>query len=429
MFKNTKQKVIAGVAGLAVVAALGAGFAYANGAFTPATTPEAPATVAKANVQRNMKQLTAANVTKAAANLTFAGTDVSATNPVSVSIADGHVMVTETSSDTAANNVWYAPRRAAALAARLAETKVTDSADENKDTDIKDVTYVVTDTEGNVKIAVTEEPTADAVATAGKQTPLDETNPDEVKSTVTVEVTEDEAKHMDEVQPTADTKTDAEKTSDTKADSEKTSDATSDKKEDTNATSTDTPTEAPKTDKVLNESTGFTMSEDTHDGLADDEKANVATSGGKEVTDPTGTAITPAAPAPKQEAATEAEAPAPEKAETVAQNAPEPSYSAPAAPSNSSSYTAPAAPSNSSSYTAPSQPAQREKHYVVDVYAWDEQVQTGSHYLTSDGHIFYDDNSLNAYMKQQIKAGHTRISYSVEPDYTTVHHPEQGHWE
>ena len=418
MLKTTKQKVIAGVAGLAVVAALGAGFAYANGAFTPAYAPEAPATVAKANVQRNMKQLTAANVTKAAANLTFAGTDVSVTNPVSVSIADGHVMVTETSSDTAANNVWYAPRRAAALAARLAETKVTDSADENKDTDIKDVTYVVTDTESNVKIAVTEEPTADAVATAGKQTPLDETNPDEVKSTVTVEVTEDEAKHMDEVQPTADTKTEAE-TSDTKADSEKTSDATSDKKEDANATSTDTPAEAPKTDKVLNESTGFTMSEDTHDGLADDEKANVATSGGKEVTDPTGTAITPAAPAPKQEAATEAEAPAPEKAETVAQNAPEPSYSAPAAPSNSSSY------------TAPSQPAQREKQrvWVVDKPAWDETIETGEHIRISDGTIFYNAADATAYVKQQIKAGITRISYSVEPDYTTVHHPEEGHWE
>lgn len=416
MFKTTKQKVIAGVAGLAVVAALGTGFAYANGAFAPASTPEAPAAVAKANVQRNMKQLTAANVTKAAANLTFAGTDVSATKPVSVSIADGHVMVTETSSDTAANNVWYAPRRAAALAARLAETKVADSADENKDTDIKDVTYVVTDTEGNVKIAVTEEPTADAVATAGKQTPLDETNPDEVKSTVTVEVTEDEAKHMDEVQPTADTKTKAE-TSDTKADSEKTSDATSEKKEDANATSTDTPAEAPKTDKVLNESTGFTMSEDTHDGLADDEKANVATSGGKEVTDPTGTAITPAAPAPKQEAATEAEAPAPEKAETVAQNAPEPSYSAPAAPSNSNSY------------TAPSQPAQREKHYVVDVYAWDEQVPDGSYYQFTDGHIEYTDAGMNAYYKAQIKAGVRKLSYSVVETYKTIHHPEQGHWE
>ena len=421
MFKTTKQKVIAGVAGLAVVAALGAGFAYANGAFAPASTPEAPATVAKANVQRNMKQLTAANVTKAAANLTFAGTDVSATNPVSVSIADGHVMVTETSSDTAANNVWYAPRRAAALAARLAETKVTDSADENKEADIKDVTYVVTDTEGNVKIAVTEEPTADAVATAGKQTPLDETNPDEVKSTVTVEVTEDEAKHMDEVQPTADTKTET-ATSDTKADSEKTSDATSDKKEDANATSTDTPAEAPKTDKVLNESTGFTMSEDTHDGLADDEKANVATSGGKEVTDPAGTAITPAAPAPKQEAATEAEAPAPEKAETIAQNAPEPSYSAPAAPSNNNS---------SSYYSAPAQPTQREKQrvWVVDRPAWDEQVLSGGHFITSDGHTFYDKDSMTAYVKQQIKAGNTRISYSVVDDYTTVHHPEEGHWE
>lgn len=409
MFKNTKQKVIAGVAGLAVVAALGTGFAYAHGAFAPASTPEAPAAVAKANVQRNMKQLTAANVTKAAANLTFAGTDVSVTNPVSVSIADGHVMVTETSSDTAANNVWYAPRRAAALAARLAETKVTDSADENKEADIKDVTYVVTDTEGNVKIAVTEEPTAEAVATAGKQTPLDETNPDEVKSTVVVEVTEDEAKHMDEVQPTADTKTDTEKTSD----------VTSDKKEDANATSNDAPAEAPKTDKVLNESTGFTMSEDTHDGLADDEKANVATSGGKEVTDPAGTAITPTAPAPKQEAATEAEAPAPEKADTVAQNAPEPSYSAPAAPSNSSSY------------TAPSQPAQREKQkvWVVDKPAWDEQVVSDSYIRMSDGTIFHNTADAIAYMKAKFKQGVKNLSYSAEDEYTTIHHPEEGHWE
>ena len=416
MLKNTKQRVIAGVAGLAVVATLGAGFAYANGAFAPASTPEAPAAVVKANVQRNMKQLTAANVTKAAVNLTFAGTDVSVTNPVSVSIADGHVMVTETSSDTAANNVWYAPRRAAALAARLAETKVTDSADENKETDIKDVTYVVTDTEGNVKIAVTEEPTADAVATAGKQTPLDETNPDEVKSTVVVEVTEDEAKHMDEVQPTAETKTETD-TSDTKADSEKTSDATSDKKED--ATTAETPAEAPKTDKVLNESTGFTMSEDTHDGLAEDEKANVATSGGKEVTDPAGTTITPAAPAPKQEAATEAEAPAPEKADTVAQNAPEPSYSAPASPSSSSNY------------TAPSQPAQREKQkvWVVDRQAWDEEVPNGYHYVMSDGTIFYNASDVTAYMKSKLKQGITKISYSVVDDYTTVHHPEEGHWE
>ena len=418
MLKTTKQKIIAGVAGLAVVAALGAGFAYANGAFAPASTPEVPAAVAKANVQRNMKQLTAANVTKAAANLTFAGTDVSVSNPVSVSIADGHVMVTETSSDTAANNVWYAPRRAAALAARLAETKVTDSADENKDTDIKDVTYVVTDTEGNVKIAVTEEPTADAVATAGKQTPLDETNPDEVKSTVVVEVTEDEAKHMDEVQPTADTKTET-GTSDTKSDSERTSNATSDKKEDANTTPTDAPAEAPKTDKVLNESTGFTMSEDTHDGLADDEKANVATSGGKEVTDPTGTAITPAAPAPKQEAATEAEAPAPEKAETVAQNAPEPSYSAPASPSNSNSY------------TAPSQPAQREKQkvWVVDRPAWDEQVVSDSYIRMSDGTIFHSTADAIAYMKAKFKQGVTNLSYSAEDEYTTIHHPEEGHWE
>ena len=226
---------------------------------------------------------------------------------------------------------------------------------------------------------------------------------------------------MDEVQPTTDTKTET-ATSDTKADSEKTSDTTSDKKEDTNATSTDTPTEAPKTDKVLNESTGFTMSEDTHDGLADDEKANVATSGGKEVTDPTGTAITPAAPAPKQEAATEAEAPAPEKADTVAQNAPEPSYSAPASPSNNNS---------SSSYSAPAQPTQRKKQRVrvVDHPAWDEQVVSDSYIRMSDGTIFHSTADAIAYMKEKFKQGVTNLSYSAEDEYTTIHHPEEAHWE
>ncbi len=54
---------------------------------SPSIYPEAPAAVATVNVQRNMKQLTAANVTRAA-NIP-AGNDVSVTNPVSASLADG----------------------------------------------------------------------------------------------------------------------------------------------------------------------------------------------------------------------------------------------------------------------------------------------------------------------------------------------------
>ena len=401
--KTTKQKAIASIATVATIAALGAGFAFANGAFAPKANPSAPTAPItqsdKVTVDRFV--LSADSIAKAAANLTFTGYDVSVTNPISVSVKDGHVMVTETSNDTAANNVWYAPRRAAALAARIAETVV---ADDSATTPVKDVTYVVTDADSNVKIAVTQETTAPAVAEAGTQAPIATDNTVDTSKTDTAEVTTDEADAIKKAQPT----TEEVAATPAKTDEEKTADAEKAKES------------APATDTVLNNSTGFIMSDDTHEGLSDTEKANVGTSGGKAVTDPEGAAITPAAPTPKQENATEPAAPAPEKAETQTE-----SPSAPAASNNSYS-------SNSSS--APSAPVstperQKQKVWVVDRQAWDEQVETGSHFLTSDGHVFYDAASMNAYVKQQLKAGNTHISYSVVPDYTTIHHPEEGHWE
>ena len=395
--KTTKQKAIASVATVATIAALGAGFAFANGAFTPKANPSAPTTITQSDkVKVDRFALSTDAIAKATANLTFAGYDVSATNPISVSAKDGHVMVTETSNDTAANNVWYAPRRAAAIAARLAETEVvTDSAT----TPIKDITYVVTDADNNVKIAVTQETTAPAVADAGTQSPIATDDTVDTSKTVTDEVTTTEADAIKKAQPTKEevaatpAKTDEEKT----ADAEKAKES------------------APATDTVLNNSTGFVMSDDTHEGLTDTEKANVGTSGGKAVTDPEGTVITPAAPTPKQENATEPAAPAPENTNN--------SGSTETNSTTSNSGSGHNGDSNYSS-THEKRPVYRtDKRWVVDRKAWSEKKQVGDHYHTSDGVDLYSDAELSAYLDDH------DVSYSVVPDYQTVYHEEQGHWE
>ena len=395
--KTTKQKVLVSIASVATIAALGAGFAFANGAFAPKASPAAPTAITQSDkVKVDRFALSTDAIAKTAANLTFAGYDVSVTNPISVSANDGHVMVTETSNDTAANNVWYAPRRAAAIAARLAETEVvTDSAT----TPIKDITYVVTDADNNVKIAVTQETTAPAVAEAGEQSPIATDDTVDTSKTVTEEVTTTEADAIKKAQPT---KEEVEATP-AKTDEEKTADAEKAKES------------APATDTVLNNSTGFIMSDDTHDGLTDTEKANVGTSGGKAVTDPYGTAITPAAPTPKQENATEPTAPAPENTNNSS------STETNNTTSNSSS-----SHSGGSSYssTPEKHPVYRtDKRWVVDRKAWSEKVPDGYHYHTSDGVDLYSDAELIAYLKKH------DVSYSAVDDYKTVYHEEQGHWE
>lgn len=396
--KTTKQKVLVSIASVATIAALGAGFAFANGAFAPKASPAAPtAPITQSDkVKVDRFALSTDSIAKAAANLTFAGYDVSVTNPISVSAKDGHVMVTETSNDTAANNIWYAPRRAAAIAARLAETEVvTDSAT----TPIKDITYVVTDADNNVKIAVTQETTAPAVAEAGTQAPIATDDTVDTSKTVTEEVTTTEADAIKKAQPTKEevaatpAKTDEEKT----ADAEKAKES------------------APATDTVLNNSTGFIMSDDTHEGLTDTEKANVGTSGGKAVTDPEGTVITPAAPTPKQENATEPAAPAPENTNNSGSTETNSTTSNSGSGYNSSS---------SSSSTHEKRPVYRtEKRWVVDRAAWSEKQHFRDKIICSDGYVCYTQAEINAYLQDH------DVSYSVVPDYETVYHEEQGHWE
>ena len=417
---HAKKTIAAGAASVAVVAALGIGAVFAHSANNkPATEPtQTPPVLTQAKDETETKtQLTAQDVADATTSLAYAGDDVSASNNVSVSVKDGHVMVKETSEDTAANNVWYAPRRAAALAKRLDNTCVK-AGSEEAPTDIKDVTWVVADKNDNVQVAVVDAPDSKAVSDAGTQAPLPKAEDAKETDDSTPKPADDKS---DATGDTGTTDT-ANASDDNTKDASKDADTTGNTASETPAADTPAPeTEAPKTSDVLNNSDGYTMNKETHDGLPDDEKDKVGESGGKTVTDPDGNPIEPSKPAPASAEEAKPEAPA-----------------APATPEAPSASTDSPAPSNNASSSAetPSAPAPREKRavyrtetrYVVDKPAWSEQVLDHGEIVFSDGHICYSNAEAAAYGEEQTLAG-KNVSCYVKDVYRTVYHPEEGHTE
>lgn len=415
---HTKKTIAAGAASVAVVAALGIGAVFAHGANTkpnaePTQTPPA-LTQAK---EETKTELSTQDVADATTSLAYAGDDVSASDNVSISVKDGHVMVKETSEDTAANNVWYAPRRAAALAKRLDNTCVKADSEEAS-TDIKDVTWVVADKDDNVQIAVVDTPDSKAATDADKQAPLPKAEDTKEADDTASKPADDKSDATDNVGATDTTNT----ADDNMSSASENTDTTGNVASETPAEDTPAPeTEKPKTSDVLNGSDGYTMNTETHDGLPDDEKDKVGESGGKTVTDPDGNTIEPSkpAPAPTEEA----------KPETPA---------APTTPETSSPSTDTPAPSNNASSVseAPSAPAPREKRavyrtetrYVVDKPAWSEQVLDHGEIVFSDGHICYSNAEAAAYGEEQTLAG-KNVSCYVKDVYRTVYHPEEGHTE
>ena len=411
---HTKKTIAAGAASVAVVAALGIGAVFAHGANTkPNTEPTQTPPVLTQAKEETKTELSAQDVADATTSLAYAGDDVSASDNVSISVKDGHVMVKETSEDTAANNVWYAPRRAAALAKRLDNTSVKADSEEAP-TDIKDVTWVVADKDDNVQIAVVDTPDSNAATNAGTQAPLPKA---------------EESKEADDATAKpADDKSDAADNAGTTGTANASDDSTPSTSENTNATentATDTPApegEKPKTSDVLNNSDGYVMNTETHDGLPDDEKDKVGESGGKTVTDPDGNTIEPSKPAPTP--AEEAKPETPAVPET------------PEAPSTSADTPAPSNNGNSDSGTSYTPSAPREKkpvyrtetRYVVDKPAWSEQVLDHGEIVFSDGHICYSNAEAAEYGEEQTLAG-KNVSYSVRDVYRTVYHPEEGHTE
>lgn len=69
-----------------------------------------------------------------------------------------------------------------------------------------------------------------------------------------------------------------------------------------------------------------------------------------------------------------------------------------------------------------------ETYTIVDQKAWDEQVRSGSHYLFSDGAVFYDDYQAANYQESKALSG-TPVSYTLVDDYKTIHHEAVTHQE
>lgn len=67
-----------------------------------------------------------------------------------------------------------------------------------------------------------------------------------------------------------------------------------------------------------------------------------------------------------------------------------------------------------------------ETYTVVDQKAWDEKVRSGSHYLFSDGAVFYDDYQAANYQESKALSG-TPVSYTLVDDYKTIHHEAVTH--
>lgn len=130
----------------------------------------------------------------------------------------------------------------------------------------------------------------------------------------------------------------------------------------------------------------------------------------------------------KKDAATDSAAKAEEKKADTAKPATgsgsAPSKSDPKPSSGSSSK-----PSHEHTWQAQyrSEPVYTTEYYtIVDQEAWDEQVRSGSHYLFSDGAVFYDDYQAANYQESKALSG-TPVSYTLVDDYKTIHHEAVTH--
>lgn len=132
----------------------------------------------------------------------------------------------------------------------------------------------------------------------------------------------------------------------------------------------------------------------------------------------------------KKDAATDSAA----KAEEKKADAVKPSTGSNSAPSKSDSKPSSGStskPSHEHTWQAQyrSEPVYTTETYtIVDQKAWDEQVRSGSHYLFSDGAVFYDDYQAANYQESKALSG-TPVSYTLVDDYKTIHHEAITHQE
>lgn len=163
--RGKRKKIIAIAAGVVLIAGLGIGaFALSSHktANTQPTEQEQTVTPVKDNSEEKTDNLSTSDIAKLCATLKLDDADLSiASDQVRIEVKSGHILVTQASEDDAAKMVDSTARRSAALAAVLNGKKV-------KGVSAVDVTWIATDKDGNIKVAVsydvTKAPTGGSTA-------------------------------------------------------------------------------------------------------------------------------------------------------------------------------------------------------------------------------------------------------------------------
>lgn len=149
--RGGRKKIIAIAAGVVLIAGLGIGaFALSShkAANTQPAEQEQTVTPVKDNSEDKTDNLSTSDIAKLCSTLKLDDADLStASDQVRVDAKSGRVLVTQVSEDDAAKMVDSTARRSAALAAVLNGKKI-------KGVSAVDVTWVTTDKDGNIKVAV-----------------------------------------------------------------------------------------------------------------------------------------------------------------------------------------------------------------------------------------------------------------------------------
>lgn len=400
-----QRKVVA--IGLGCALAVACGLGVATWAMRPAAQPAEGGPVAEEPARQD------ASVPQLLSGLSYHGRDVSATpSALIVTAASGHVMVEERSDADAATRVDLSARRSAALAHELSGQTV-------RGDEVADVTWVACDPGGAVKFAVKNDVSSDAANAAE----YGDANPGDGESPATP----------------SDGAQDASKTGegDTASGGHSEPSDGGEAKDD-----------EPTTSEVVSGSTGWTMSGDTKDGLAD-VAPDLPQQGGEVPTTPDGAEIAPEQPAPVEPSE---EIPA-EGGEDAGPGDPgqssQPASGTPSGSAGGSTASTPSAPagagsSSSGSSGAPSTPAHQHDwqpvygtRWVQDSAAWDETVVVSAAWdetvptygsvkkiRCSCGAIFdsYVEWESHCDSIHDGEASYSHISQTVQTGTTTKHH-------
>lgn len=413
---RAKQRKIVAI-GLGCVLAVACGLGAAAWAMRPTTQPAEEGPVAEEPARQD------ASVPQLLSGLSYHGRDVSATpSALTVTAAHGHVMVEERADADAATRVDLSARRSAALAHELSGQTV-------RGDEVADVTWVACDPDGAVKVAVRNDVSSDA---ANAAEPDGATSEDETPADTSRDGAQGASK-------TGEGDSSSENPSDSKAPADGQGEPSN---------GGEAKADEPTTSEVVSGSTGWTMSGDTKDGLAD-VAPDLPQQGGEVPTTPDGAEIAPEQPAPAEpseeipaEGGEDAGPGDPGQASQPASDNGSGAASG-SAPSTSSA-PAGAGSSSSGSSDAPSTPAHQHDwqpvygtRWVQDSAAWDETVVVSAAWdetvptygsvkkiRCSCGAIFdsYVEWESHCDSIHDGEASYSHISQTVQTGTTTKHH-------